>query len=216
MELVRRRVTISFNRAHVGFASWGFFPTYYACIDRIALEDNAADIAALAYSGRIQKVFLRDGAPRQGIANSDRVCLVHVTDSPLFSTDLRQLGMFDNVAAVSIQILAACGYRRIVLLGVDGYYRPQPLAQQLDRPWKLRATQDNDPNHFVANYHGAGRRFTRPNPEKYMRGWRALAEQLPATGIQVVNCTPGTAVDCLPVWNLERGLRWLDGQEEWR
>ena len=120
--------------------------------------------------------------------------------------------MFHNVAAVSVQILANLGYRRLLLLGIDGVYHAQPAARALDRPYHLQAIYDNDPNHFCANYHGVSRRYTRPNPTKFMRGWHMLADALSVFGIEVMNATLGSAVKCFPRVDLEMGLRWLDGE----
>jgi hypothetical protein len=196
----------------VAYSRWGFAPPYYACIDRISLANNIREIAELAQSGKVEQLFLRDSARELGLVPNARVELVHVTEEPIFSTDLSCLGMFHNVAAVSVQILAALGYQRLLLLGIDGVYRPQPGAHALDRPYHLQAVYDNDPNHFCADYHGAGRRYTRPNPPKFMRGWHMLAEALSVSEIEVMNATQGSAVECFPRIDLEMGLRWLDGE----
>jgi hypothetical protein len=201
--------TISYNRSYVAYPEWGFDPTYYACIDRISLLDNAADIRALVARSRIQQFFLRDSAAALGFRSDGRVRLIHVRDEPDFSTDLDGLGMFGNVAAVSIQVLAALGYDRVVMVGVDGHYGPQPSAKAGARPWMLTGTADDDQNHFFPGYHGEGRQFTRPNPAKLQRGWHDLAAALPGAGIEVVNASSPTALDCLPRVDLDEALRWL-------
>lgn len=201
--------TISYNRSYVAYPEWGFDPTYYACIDRISLLDNASDIRALVEHSQIQQFFLRDSASALGFRSVRRVRLIHVRDEPEFATDLDGLGMFGNVAAVSVQVLAALGYDRVVMVGVDGHYVPQPSARAGAKPWMLTGTVDDDHNHFFPGYHGKGRRFTRPNPAKLHRGWHQLAAALPGAGIEVVNASSPTALDCLPRMALDEALRWL-------
>src|SRR5439155_8775247 len=132
--------TISYNRSYVAYPEWGFDPTYYACIDRISLLDNAADIRAVVERSRIQQFFLRDSAAALWFRSEGRVRLIHVREEPEFSTDLDGLGMFGNVASVAVQVLAALGYDRVVMVGVDDHYVPQPSAQAGAKPWMLTGT----------------------------------------------------------------------------
>jgi hypothetical protein len=158
----------------------------------------------------VERLFIRDTARDLGLSPHERVQLVHVTDEPLFSTDLRQLGKFYNVAAFSCQILASLGYKRILLLGVDGTFLPHPGAEVLDQPHHMVAVSDTDPNHFCPEYLPVGMRFTRPRPDRFMHGWRLLAGQLGEAGVEVKNATANSAVDCFPNTTLDAGLRWLN------
>ena len=210
MTCFKGRPSIAFNRAYVAYSRWGFTPPYYACIDRTSLADNIHEIGELAHSQTVERLFLRDSAQDLGLVPNEHVQLLHVTEEPKFSTDLNCLGMFHNVAAVSVQILAALGFQRLLLVGIDGVYRPQPHVKTLDCPSLLEAAHDNDPNHFCADYHGTGRRYTRPTPAKFMHGWRMLASELSAHEIEIMNATPDSAVDCFQMISLDEGLNWLD------
>lgn len=190
--------TIAFNRAHIAFEQWGFDPTYYACIDRNALPTNRDAIVRMLESSDVRHVYLRDTARRFGLPNDPRVTYVHVHDEPVFSTDFGALGMFGNVAAVSVQILAALGYRRLLLLGIDGGYSRSDQVEQLESRYDLQALRDDDSDHFRADYHGRGVRFTRPNNERFQEGWKRLVEAAEARGLELILGSPDSAVDCLP------------------
>ena len=200
--------TIAFNRSFIAYDEWGFSPNYYVCIDHIALKDNLPEIKSLAEEGRIEKIFVRDSAKTLGLPALPGIYFLGIVNQYRFSTDLGALGMFNNVAAVSIQILAALGYRRILMLGIDARYETQSTAEIMDQPYHLRATRDDGTNHFRSDYYGKGCDFTRHNMEKQMSGWQALTRALPAS-VQVRNATEGTALTCIPKISLKNGLRWI-------
>lgn len=200
--------TIAFNRSYIAYDDWGFAPTYYACIDHIALRDNLPEIQALAQDSRIDKLFIRDSARDLGLRPTPRISFLTLTNEFKFSTNLQELGMFNNVAATSIQVLASLGYRRILMLGIDASFQHHATAEVVDKAYHLRATGDDDPNHFRPDYYGKGREFTRPNAEKLNLGWQELANTLPDT-VEVRNATIGSALTCFPKTSLANGLNWI-------
>ena len=221
--------TITFNRAYVAFKDWGFYPTYYACIDRVVLPDNADEIRAMSADSRIERLFLRDTAELFGIPEGGRVTYLHIINGAPFSTDLKNLGMFGNVGAVSLQILASLRYTRVVLVGVDARYVQNPpdiLVEEVDNyiegtrgdTFDYVHLQDNDPNHFCPNYYGQGRRENTPNVAKAIEGWRRAGDACPAFGLEVRNASPGSALQCFSHLGLEDALEWLqnDGNERGR
>jgi hypothetical protein len=201
--------SIAFNRSYLAYEDWGLHPTFYSCIDRNALPENRQAIAELIVGARVRRLFLRDTARRLGLPESERVTFVHVGEHMRFSLDLDDLGMFGNVAAVSIQILAALGYRRFLLLGVDGNYHMSRPAAQLESPYDLLAQADDDPDHFRPDYHGANVRFTRPNNRRFLAGWEELARQARGLGLEIVNASPTSAVESFPKLAFEEAWAWF-------
>jgi hypothetical protein len=212
MRLLAGRRTIAFNRSYIAWPQWGFDPTWYAAIDRNSILDCASDLQMLILRSKTQIFFLRDIETDCALPTGDRVCRIRCAHNQGFSTDLNALGRYDNVAAVSVQILAALGYTRQVMVGIDGTYAAHPDAVSSGKPWDLEATADNDPNHFDPSYHGAGRRFTRPNPEKFQRGWNALAAELSRVGVELVNASAETTLTQFPRLPLEEALAWMDSE----
>lgn len=93
-------------------------------------------------------------------------------------------GQTSGFQAINLALLM--GARRAVLVGFDMHTR--------------------GPRHFFGDH---------PEPlSNYMRFetvvpvFRRAAAQLPA-GVEIVNCTPGSALDCFPMMPLEEGLCWL-------
>lgn len=100
-----------------------------------------------------------------------------------YSDKADELHTFGNSGAQAIQIAAKAGAARILLLGFDmagGHWHPEHAAP-------LRTTHGDD-----------------------YALWRqempALAAALADRGIDVVNCSPGSALDCWPKTTLEDAL----------
>ena len=211
--------TITFNRAYIAFDDWGFHPTYYACIDRVVLPDNAEEISQLIAEGRIRHFYLRNTAASLGMQEQHNVTFLNIREGASFSTDLKHLGMFGNVGAVSLQILAHLGYGKVVLIGVDARYAQHPPDIRVEKAYDyIHGTNDaidyvhtenNDPNHFCPAYYGKGRRENRPNVSKAIVGWNKAAQACGAHGLQVVNATTGSDLQCFPHVPFTDAIKWL-------
>ncbi len=196
--------TITFNHSYVAWDSWGFSPTYYACFDPVALEDAAEVLPRLIAGGAVRRFFLHPVGIDFGIQASARVTFIDPGKYGAFSTNLAALGDFGNVGATSVQVLAALGYRKVVLVGVDGRYT-------------VRDEQENgplvrvgpDPDHFTAEYLSGKRRCARPNLERILGGWPRLAEACRQYGIDVRNASPDSALDCFPAVGFDKALTWV-------
>lgn len=211
--------TITFNRAYIAFDKWGFHPTYYACIDRVVMPDNAEEIKCLIADGRIRHFYLRDTAATFGIHEQYNVTHLRIHEGGPFSTDLKNLAMLGNVGAVSLQILVHLGYTKVVLVGVDARYVQEPPDIVVEKvydyihgtynAYDYVHTKDTDPNHFSLDYYGKGWRENKPNVAKAIEGWNKAAQVCGAHGLQVVNATAGSALQCFPYVPFTEAIKWL-------
>jgi hypothetical protein len=198
--------SITFNRAYIAWPAWGFTPTYYACVDPVALEDNAEDIRRLTEESDVQKFFLNDNAADFGIEASERVTLLHIREDAPFSLDLRTLTDFGNVGASSLQILAALGYRRVALVGVDARYSSLP---ELDKGEDyVRMERGQDPDHFLPGYMEGRRRIAKPDYARLLGQWPQVAAECERVGLEVRNASPGSALTLFPMMGFEEALDW--------
>ncbi len=199
--------SITFNRAYIAWSEWGFTPTWYACVDPVALEDNAADIRRLILESTVQRFFLNEHAADFGIATSDRVTLLHIREHAPFSLDLRTLTDFGNVGASSLQILAALGYKRVALVGVDARYSSLP---ELDKGEDyVRMERGQDPDHFLPGYMEGRRRIARPDYDRLLGQWPQVAAECERVGLQVRNASPGSALTLFPSIEFHDALDWI-------
>jgi len=199
--------SITFNRAYIAWPEWGFTPTYYACVDPVALEDNAADIRRLTEESSVKRFFLNENAAEFGIEASERVTLLHLQEDVPFSLDLRTLTDFGNVGASSLQILAALGYDRVALVGVDARYSSLP---ELDKGGEyVRMGYGQDPDHFLPGYMEGRRRIARPNYERLLGQWPQVAAECRRIGLDVRNASPGSALTLFPMVGFDEALAWV-------
>ena len=96
------------------------------------------------------------------------------------------IGAGGSSAFQAANLAARWGVRRILLLGTDCH---SPGAR----------------------WHGPHRHPMQPNPTDatmrlWVDAWRAAAPELSARGVQVLNCTPGSAIDAFPAVPLDRAL----------
>lgn len=200
--------TIGFNRSYVAWNQWGFFPTYYACLDTIVLEDNVLEIQKLIEEYSDTHFFLSKSAKVVGITSLANVSLVELTSGSMFSKDIFTLTDFGNVGATSIQILALLGYRRIAMIGIDARYTP--VDERLFVPDKNGFVfVADDPNHFCAEYVQGKRLNARPNLKKILGHWPQVARECANNEIEVRNASPGSALECFPKIDFADAMEWV-------
>lgn len=188
--------SIAFNRAYLAWPSWGFAPRYYACLDPRSLAIVGSELPRVIASHQATRFFLHSDADKIGIEANARVSLSALGPGSAFSRSLARLTDFGNVGATSLQILALLGYHQILMVGVDGIYRPD-------------AGQSHDPNHFRDDYAAGREQLTEADRERYIAGWPAAAAECARLGIEVLNASPGTALSCFAKVELAPGLGWL-------
>ena len=112
---------------------------------------------------------------------------------PETSTYLRDLG---NVGAASLQMLALLGYRKVLMVGVDGRYLPE-------------RADEADVNHFSDAYARGRKPLTAADQRHYTAGWPLAAKECRRLGMEVRNASSGTALSYFETCGLGEGLDWL-------
>ena len=186
--------TISFNRAYIAYEEWGFYPTYYMCIDGVVLENIKDDINHLIKTSPIKHFFLPDWI-RPSIVESDKVTFIHLNPGQFIGTDINNLSVLGNAGACSTQILNLLGYKQIILLGVDCRYKESDLENvQIEhnpedkvRRIVYKSAGNSDPNHFRADYFGSGCEYSKPQQQNHFRNWQFLAQNAQKYGLQIIS-----------------------------
>ncbi|MBW8002732.1 MAG: glycosyltransferase [Planctomycetes bacterium] len=127
--------TISFDRAYIAYEEWGFYPTYFMCVDEAVLENIKYDINRLIKYSPIEHFFLPDWI-KPSIIESHKVTFIHLSKEKFFGTVFNDLSLLGNVGACSVQILNILGYDQIVLLGSDCCYQKSDLERAELENWR--------------------------------------------------------------------------------
>ncbi len=192
--------SVAFNRSYVAWPRWGFAPTYYCCFDPIGVSEDAAELQSVLPAYPRTKAFLNAVAGQCGLTASEQITFVTVLEDTEFRVDGVTASDFGNVGASSLQMLAALGYRRVALVGVDGRYLPMTVPADARR------------NYFCDDYVADGRRMLSPDDETSRRQWDFAARGCQAVGVEVVNASPSSALECFPKMDLANALLWISGQ----
>jgi hypothetical protein len=115
---------------------------------------------------------------------------------------------FGNIGASSLQILAALGYRRAVLLGVDARYKLAHSVTSMDATSSLK--KENVNNHFSCDYEKGLPRVVEPDLQKVLGHWPDVANECRRIGLDVRNASPGSALTSFPMISFEDALVWIE------
>lgn len=188
--------TISFNRAWLSWEDWGFEPTWYACLDSQTLPLMKPDIERILAFRKVRNFFLND-IGRDSFPKNDRIKYFSTRTGNAFSENDGQLTDFGNVGATSLQVLWRRGFRKILMVGIDGAYHHFSEGE-------------DDINHFRPDYNVG---IPQGGLNRFVIGWPAALEECRRHKIDVRNCSPGSTIsDCLQV-EIEEGLEWLTNND---
>jgi hypothetical protein len=191
---------ITFNRAWLAWDEWGFAPRYHACLDPRSIGVFGPELPPIVASRRSTKFFLHSDAAGHGVEPGNNVTFCGLAAGSAFSRSVTALTDFGNVGAISMQLLHLLGYRKILMVGVDGDYLPE-------------TQRENDVNHFRDDY-ARGRVVLTPELRAhYTSQWPVVAAECRRCGIEVRNASPGTALTCFETVGFDEGLRWLSSSE---
>jgi hypothetical protein len=190
------RAAISFNRAWLAWRDWGFAPRYHACLDPSSIAIIGPELPPIIGANPQTRFFLHRDAGRFGIAESANVVLCDLVEGARFADAPATISDFGNVGATSMQILNLLGYRKILMVGVDGDYLPE------------RDT-DGDANHFRDDYARGRVPLTPALRARYTGHWPIVAAECNRCGIDVRNASPGTVLTCFGTIDFDDGLAWL-------
>ena len=186
--------TIAFNRSFLAWPAWDFAPTHHACLDPKSIAIIGSELPAIIRQYPRTHFFLHADAAKAGIEPSDHVMLIDVSPDAPFAGSWERLADLGNVGAISLQVLALLGYRRVLMVGVDGVYV---------------SDRDDDPNHFRPDYARGRVPLTDADRIRYTAGWPAAARECRRLAIDVRNASEGTALTCFATIDFLAGLDWL-------
>ncbi len=204
VSLLAEHDTITFNRSFLAWNDWGFHPTYYASFDPLALEDNRDELQSLIPSSSTRRFFLNDRA-RPHWNDSPKISWVRVKHGETFRPSLGEATDFGNIGASCLQLLAAMGYSRVVLLGIDARYSPE--IEGTREGGFLRVSRD--PDHFIPHYAEGKRRALEPDFHKILGRWPVVAEACRLHSIEVRNASPQSALTCFKRMDFDEARHWI-------
>lgn len=194
--------TLGMNAAYRYWKEIGWRPRYYACLDLVvgmSHRDAIAELVAETGEGAIRRFLLRENliAALGPLSRSERVL-----NFDALQLAFPKLGVTPITTGSHAALWAAAeGFRKIVLLGVDGKYVERVDGARPRGGIELEIVEEKaNPNYFFDGYQRKGDRYNIPNPRPglHVEAWEAAASVLRAEGVDIVNANPNSEIRFFP------------------
>jgi len=176
--------TFCLNRGYLLWEDAERTPDYYVAVNELVIEQFHREIATLPCPIFVPWIY-RDRF--EDAPNS--VFFETRIDDRFVTNPLRGIAPGPTVTIAALQFAYHMGFSTVILLGIDHRFETEgpPHAE-------IRQNGD-DPNHFRGDYFGEGTRWNLPDLEHSERGYALAREAFEAGDRQVLNATPGSALD---------------------
>ena len=208
LSLFQNELVWGSNRCDLLFDRIAWRPAFYVAVDKRVVPDISADIERM--TGELkQTLFFLPVLFRWHAVVTSAENLYWFAEKNLdekhapqgyFSTDLSRLvrGTF-TVTVSALQLAVYLGFNPIYLIGCDTNYKVIDTVQfEKGDPNLLISSRDDDPNHFVPNYFGAGRKWHDPKVEHMLLHYEQSRRVCDSLGVQVLNATVGGKLEVFP------------------
>jgi hypothetical protein len=181
-----------------------WYPKYFGCFD-YRVTDNHAE----AYAKFIEESPIERGFLLRKVTNSDKLTVLPLNGNiGDFSLNFETFGYGGNTGANCCQVGMCLGYKKIILLGADCNYKevvegakPEGAGLVMDK------TPEENPNYFFSSYQREGDVYNFPQAELFHRpAWNALSNFAQKNGIDIVNCSEVSTLECFRKSNLSDEL----------
>jgi hypothetical protein len=183
---LRHEYTFGLNRIYLLFPEIQFTTTYLVSVNRLVLEQCAADISALS-----MPKFIATHS-RDVVNQDDDTMFVRVFPGTFpagmrFSTNpTKWVYEGFTVTYVAMQLAYYMGFEQVILIGVDHHFTtpPPPPGESVEV-----ISAGDDPNHFAGNYFDRGFRWVLPRLDDSERAYHLARQVYSASGREILDAT---------------------------
>lgn len=199
--------TFGLNAAYRAYERIDWYPTYHGCFDFDVTLSHRNNYVKLINSGKIQKHFYI-----MNISQNERMQFIKLArfgSSNKINTspaDFDNFTDYGNSGANACSVAMCLGYEKIILLGVDCNYteiidEARPYG---DGKLMITKTPEKNPNYWFDDYQQKGDRYNLPRGQQFHKPtWEACARVGEKLGVEMINCSPLSTLDCFPIEKLE-------------
>jgi hypothetical protein len=188
---LRGESTIGVNAIYLNYPRMGFYPTYYVIEDFLVAEDRSEEInnfrGSIKFVGNHLSHWLQPD--EKTIFVNNILDYTEYKNFPNFSTNaLRMVWSGGTVTYICLQLAYYMGFSNIYLVGLDHSYTipHDAIVEGVD----ITSTSD-DPNHFVPDYFGKGKRWHDPRVDRMELAYKKAKRFFEADGRHIYNATAG-------------------------
>jgi hypothetical protein len=170
------------NRIYMGFDQFGFYPTYYTCVNPLVIEQSANDISKITCPKFISNKGI-DWLPMR----EDIIFINTSNYRQRFSEDPINLGICEGytVTYFTLQLAFYMGFKTVILIGVDHSFSTK------GDPNKEVISTGQDANHFHPDYFGKGIKWHLPDLDNSEKHYRLADAYFKADSRKIIDATVG-------------------------
>jgi hypothetical protein len=175
--------TFGLNRIYLLFPELGFTPSFYVAVNKLVIEQCAAEILAQVPGPKFISYDARRWIEPSGPAAPDILYLLSREGPRFFSDPARGVWQGGTVTYVAMQIAYFLGFRQVILLGVDHAFETGGA------PHTTVVSQGSDPDHFDPGYFGPGFRWQLPDLALSEQAYHLAKAAFERDGRQILDAT---------------------------
>lgn len=187
--------TFGLNLAFREFSRIDWAPTYFGSFDMNTAQRHSDELEKyISSEDRISKFFF----PNK-ISSDNRVVRVRIKKDPkLLATSFESFYTGGNSGIDACQAGLIMGYKKLIIVGVDADYN-EILAEskQIKGYLKIDKKIDKNPNYWFNDYQRVGDIYNQPKANIFhIPMWKRFADKVSNIGVDIVNCSSKSKVNC--------------------
>lgn len=202
--------TFGLNSAYRAYMKMGWYPTYHGCFDYVVTENHKHSFKQFVESNQCVKRFFY----LQQVSEDKRVKKINLLpygSSEKFNSNIEDFDKFNdngNSGANACSVSICLGYKKIILLGVDcNYVELVDGCKRDGAGLVMEKTPDKNPNYWFDDYQQKGDKYNVPRGQEFHKPtWNMFAYRAAHAGIDVVNCSPISTLNCFRKSTLEEEI----------
>lgn len=180
---------IGLNRIYLGMDQLDVRPDYLVCVNDLLLSQHADELVNLDIP------IILPWSARGCVRARPGLAYVNAGDGEFFQHDLRRfVPVGSTVTFVALQLAFWLGFDEVQLVGLDHAYALEQHETALS-PHDVAERTQPDVNHFHPDYFGTGAKWQLPDLRASECAYLNAKIAYEEAGKQIVNVTPGTALD---------------------
>lgn len=192
--------TFGLNSAYRAYQKMNWYPTYHGCFDYVVTESHKDSFKNFVENSPSVKRFFY----LQQISDDARVKKIKLLPYGTSSKFNQKESDFDefndngNSGANACSASICLGYKKIILLGVDcNYVDFVEGSKKQGSSLVIEKTPETNPNYWFDDYQQQGDEYNVPQAQIFHTpAWNSFANKAADAGIEVVNCSPISTLNC--------------------
>ena len=200
--------TFGLNAAYRIYKKLDWYPTYFGCFDYVVTDSHKENFQGLINNSPIHKFFfIREYFTGDKFTHCKLQGGNFITNP--ISKDFNSFYDSGNSGVNACEVAIMMGYTKILLIGIDQNYTEvvEGATRGSGGGLIMESTPDLNPNYWFDDYQRKGDRYNYPQLNTFQKpAWESFSKKAKNQGIEIVNCSPISTLECFPKSTLEQEI----------